>query len=121
MPRLPNVMSAREVSFREVLSILQGWLGRPVTISVEGSPTGPENVVWVQGTLKAGRMMLEPHDDDLLGFGVEEAKYMEFEVDGSNFDGADFDGSRLRVYLGQNGAVLLDITVHPHDFFEEEE
>jgi hypothetical protein len=102
-------------NFDRVLSILHGWIGRQVGVSVNAAG-GPEYLASFGGRLKAGADMVEmaAHplgDEDFYAFGFEEAPDAEFMVHRRSFKGASFNGSQLSVSMGSYSEVYVSITL----------
>jgi hypothetical protein len=65
----PSRTSVRELNLEQTLSILQGWLGRSILLTIEPSVTSfPPEVI--RGTLAAAHDILDTADSGRFGFTV---------------------------------------------------
>jgi hypothetical protein len=98
-----------EHDFAEALGLLQGWVGRRVSPSIDGAG-GPVGVVSVGGTLKRHAPSAVRPDEDTYEFGFEAAPGAVLSLRRDSFYGASVDGDGLVLALGNDGDVHLRVS-----------
>jgi hypothetical protein len=96
-----------EHDFADALGLLEGWVGRQVSASIDGAG-GPVGVVSMGGTLERHPQSAARPDEETFGF--EDAPGVVLSVCRGSFYGASVDGDGLVLALGNDGDVHLRVS-----------